>query len=181
MMSMSNLGGCPQKAYEARWVVWIIHCRLLPNADLGERGSKKTPKFCGLHLIMAHFASFLYPAFFLTEPCYLFFADRPEIEVDHSWIRTGDGIEAEVSCNVHAEPRAEVSSWHFPLLGWWCSDHVGCSPTKFCSISIKGLLDFHITPFITAQVSKSCALFWNRVVTRSNIGPLVFNLDTSSM
>lgn len=34
--------------------------------------------------------------------------DPPEIEVDQSWIRTGDGIEAEVSCNVHAEPRAEV-------------------------------------------------------------------------
>ena len=34
--------------------------------------------------------------------------DSPEIEVDQSWIRTNDGIEAEVSCNIHSEPKAEV-------------------------------------------------------------------------
>ena len=36
--------------------------------------------------------------------------DSPEIEVDQSWIRTPDGIEAEVSCNIHSEPKAEVLS-----------------------------------------------------------------------
>ena len=38
------------------------------------------------------------------------FSDPPDIEVDQSWITTSDGIEAEVSCNIHAEPRPEVSS-----------------------------------------------------------------------
>lgn len=45
----------------------------------------------------------------------------PEIEVDQSWIRTGDGIEAEVSCNVHAEPRAEVK---------WYKDTMLLDPTN---------------------------------------------------
>ncbi len=36
------------------------------------------------------------------------FPDAPEIEIDQSWIRTNAGIEAQVSCNVHSEPRAEV-------------------------------------------------------------------------
>merc|ERR1712241_212010 len=44
-----------------------------------------------------------------------------EIEVDQSWIRTGDGIEAEVSCNVHAEPRAEVK---------WYKDTMLLDPTN---------------------------------------------------
>jgi len=35
----------------------------------------------------------------------------PEIDVTQSWLRTSDGIEAEVSCNVHAEPKAEVK-WY---------------------------------------------------------------------
>lgn len=37
------------------------------------------------------------------------FADPPEIEVDQQWIRDPEGIQAEVSCHVHAEPKAEVS------------------------------------------------------------------------
>ena len=41
-------------------------------------------------------------------------SDPPEIEVDQTWIPTGEGIEAEVSCNIHAEPVASVSS--FPSL-----------------------------------------------------------------
>ncbi len=36
-------------------------------------------------------------------------SDAPEIEVEQSWVRTNAGIEAQVSCNVHSEPRAEVS------------------------------------------------------------------------
>ena len=36
--------------------------------------------------------------------------DSPEIEVDQTWIRTPKGIEAEVSCNIHAEPKAEVGT-----------------------------------------------------------------------
>ena len=39
---------------------------------------------------------------------YLYDPDAPEIEVEQSWIRTGSGIEAQVSCSVHSEPRAEV-------------------------------------------------------------------------
>ena len=41
--------------------------------------------------------------------------------MDTSWIRTGDGIEAEVSCNVHAEPRAEVK---------WYKDTMLLDPTN---------------------------------------------------
>ena len=39
----------------------------------------------------------------------LYISDPPEIEVDQSWVPTGEGIEAEVSCNIHAEPPADVS------------------------------------------------------------------------
>ena len=42
--------------------------------------------------------------------------DSPEIEVDQSWIRTPDGIEAEVSCNIHAEPKAEVRNCYFKAI-----------------------------------------------------------------
>ena len=36
-------------------------------------------------------------------------SDQPEIEVEQTWLPTGEGIEAEVSCNIHAEPVPEVS------------------------------------------------------------------------
>ena len=36
-------------------------------------------------------------------------SDPPEIEVDQSWIPNEEGIEAEVSCNIYAEPPADVS------------------------------------------------------------------------
>ena len=39
----------------------------------------------------------------------VYISDPPEIEVDQSWVPTGEGIEAEVSCNIHAEPPADVS------------------------------------------------------------------------
>ena len=41
-------------------------------------------------------------------------SDPPEIEVTHTWVRQSEGIEAEVSCNVHAEPKPEVkcSTFH---------------------------------------------------------------------
>uniref|UniRef100_A0A0K2SXN7 Ig-like domain-containing protein n=1 Tax=Lepeophtheirus salmonis TaxID=72036 RepID=A0A0K2SXN7_LEPSM len=45
----------------------------------------------------------------------------PEIEVDQSWIRTEEGIEAEVSCSVHAEPKAEVK---------WYKDTMLLDPTN---------------------------------------------------
>lgn len=35
----------------------------------------------------------------------------PEIAVDQTWIKTKEGIEAEVSCNVHGEPQPEVK-WY---------------------------------------------------------------------
>lgn len=38
----------------------------------------------------------------------MFPLDQPEIEADQTWLPTEDGIEAEVSCNIHAEPAAEV-------------------------------------------------------------------------
>ena len=41
---------------------------------------------------------------------HVYLTDPPEIEVDQTWIPTGEGIEAEVSCNIHAEPVASVSS-----------------------------------------------------------------------
>ena len=40
--------------------------------------------------------------------CSFHISDQPEIEVDQTWIPTGEGIEAEVSCNIHAEPVPEV-------------------------------------------------------------------------
>ena len=51
--------------------------------------------------------------FFYSYTC-VSLSDPPEIEVDQTWIPTGEGIEAEVSCNIHAEPVASVSS--FPSL-----------------------------------------------------------------
>ena len=49
------------------------------------------------------------------------FSDQPEIEVDQTWIPTGEGIEAEVSCNIHAEPAADVSfpfSYFYTFCDW---------------------------------------------------------------
>lgn len=40
---------------------------------------------------------------------YCFLSDSPEIEIDQTWIPTKDGLEAEVACNIHAEPAADVS------------------------------------------------------------------------
>ncbi len=37
------------------------------------------------------------------------FSVPPEIEINQSWIRTSEGIEAEISCYVHAEPKEEVN------------------------------------------------------------------------
>ena len=36
--------------------------------------------------------------------------DEPEIHVDKAWIHADVGVEVEISCIVHAEPRAEVSN-----------------------------------------------------------------------
>ena len=51
-----------------------------------------------------------------SHQCFFCISDPPEIEVDQSWISTGDGIEAEVSCNIHAEPPADVSVLWFRKL-----------------------------------------------------------------
>ncbi len=59
-------------------------------------------------------------------------SDPPEIDVDQSWIRTGDGIEAEVSCNVHAEPKAEVS--YFIIL---VANRSNKSEVKSCNLEVK--------------------------------------------
>ena len=48
--------------------------------------------------------------FFSSKNTHVYLTDPPEIEVDQTWIPTGEGIEAEVSCNIHAEPVASVSS-----------------------------------------------------------------------
>jgi len=45
----------------------------------------------------------------------------PEIEVTHTWVRQSEGIEAEVSCNVHAEPKPEVK---------WYKDTMLLDPTN---------------------------------------------------
>ena len=46
---------------------------------------------------------------FLNSLSALLISDPPEIEVDQSWIPNEEGIEAEVSCNIYAEPPADVS------------------------------------------------------------------------
>ena len=43
-----------------------------------------------------------------SAPCN--FIDEPEIHVDKAWIHADVGVEVEISCIVHAEPRAEVSN-----------------------------------------------------------------------
>lgn len=53
----------------------------------------------------------------------------PEIEVDQSWIRTPDGIEAEVSCNIHSEPKAEVK---------WYKDTMLLDPTNTRHMEVYG-------------------------------------------
>ena len=40
----------------------------------------------------------------------LFFPVEPEIQVDKVWVHADVSVEVEISCNVHAEPRAEVSN-----------------------------------------------------------------------
>lgn len=37
-------------------------------------------------------------------------SDPPEIEVERSWVHSGEGYEAQLVCIVHAEPQAEVSN-----------------------------------------------------------------------
>jgi len=46
---------------------------------------------------------------------------QPEIEVEQTWLPTGEGIEAEVSCNIHAEPVPEVK---------WYKDTMLLDPTN---------------------------------------------------
>jgi len=38
------------------------------------------------------------------------FPDPPEIEVERSWIHSGEGYEAELACIVHSDPPASVSA-----------------------------------------------------------------------
>lgn len=38
------------------------------------------------------------------------FSDLPEIEVERSWVHSGEGYEAQLVCIVHAEPHADVST-----------------------------------------------------------------------
>jgi hypothetical protein len=45
-------------------------------------------------------------------PC-LYVSDPPEIEVERSWVHSGEGYEAQLVCIVHAEPPAEVSNSEF--------------------------------------------------------------------
>ena len=39
---------------------------------------------------------------------YFVFVDEPEIQVEKAWVHADVGIEAEISCIVHAMPSAEV-------------------------------------------------------------------------
>jgi neuronal growth regulator 1 len=39
----------------------------------------------------------------------LFVLDPPEIEVERSWVHSGEGYEAQLVCIVHADPPAAVS------------------------------------------------------------------------
>lgn len=41
------------------------------------------------------------------------FSDEPEIQVEKAWVHADVGIEAEISCNVHAVPAAAVRFKHF--------------------------------------------------------------------
>jgi hypothetical protein len=38
------------------------------------------------------------------------FTDPPEIEVERSWVHSGEGFEAQLVCIVHADPPAVVST-----------------------------------------------------------------------
>jgi neuronal growth regulator 1 len=38
----------------------------------------------------------------------LFVSDPPEIEVERSWVHSGEGYEAQLVCIVHADPPAQV-------------------------------------------------------------------------
>ena len=46
---------------------------------------------------------------------YTIFSDEPEIQVEKAWVHADVGIEAEISCNVHAVPAASVSFKRFIL------------------------------------------------------------------
>lgn len=43
------------------------------------------------------------------------FADPPEIEVERSWVHSGEGYQAQLVCIVHGEPPPEVSAINLNL------------------------------------------------------------------
>lgn len=43
----------------------------------------------------------------------LFISDPPEIEVERSWVHSGEGYEAQLVCIVHGEPAPNVSELNF--------------------------------------------------------------------
>lgn len=56
----------------------------------------------------------LHSIFFLTDP--------PEIDVEGSWLHSGEGQEAILACVVHADPPTTVSVYdHVHILRLWTS------------------------------------------------------------
>ena len=80
-------------------------------------------KFSHQDLLATHGNFFFYLLFHISDP--------PEIEVDQTWIPTGEGIEAEVSCNIHAEPAAEVSNFYHKVHAQRSTQYGVKSSTKF--------------------------------------------------
>lgn len=47
---------------------------------------------------------------------WIFLADPPDIQVEKSWIHSGEGFEAKLVCIVYADPVATVSYEHYCVL-----------------------------------------------------------------
>lgn len=70
---------------------------------------------------------------FLTRDRYT--TDQPEVEVERSWVHSGEGFEAQLVCIVHADPPADVSMKFWQFYNWtWKSFENRMKPTIANSI-----------------------------------------------
>ena len=85
------------------------------------------------------------------------FADPPEIEVERSWVHSGEGYEAQLVCIVHGEPAPEVSPlfsvsikvnsfFHRPAFPCIC--RIFCLVSNFLSYSHIQFEMVHLPPFV---------------------------------
>lgn len=68
-----------------------------------------------------------------------FVPDPPEIEVEKSWVHSGEGYEALLVCIVHAEPLAEVSHFKIKVIIFWGKCSVMASEKVSCGTDFIGL------------------------------------------